>query len=241
MRANQSRKGGVCVTHCVMKKRCSHEGCANGAVKGGVCITHGAMQKRCIHKGCANRAIKVGVCVTHGATRKRCSHSGCANQSRKGGVCVTHGATRKRCSHEGCASQAVKGGVCITHGAMLKRCSHEGCANQAVKGGVCRRHRAMSLAAASGKMKRPPQSTGGFEATTAGGIARRSGRIGVDYLQMNMGTASARQPPSPRPSATIQDSSDDEELCSWIYKSWTRFREGTRCLDLQELASHKET
>jgi len=99
----------------------------------------------------------------------------------------------------------------------------------------------VSLAAASGKMKRPPQSTERFEATTAGGIARRGGEIGVDYLQSNVGTAAARQPPSPRPSAMIPDSSDDEELGAWIYKNWCHFREGTRCLDLQELASHKET
>ena len=61
----------------------------------------------------------------------------------------------------------------------------------------------------------------------------------MDYLQMNMGTAAARQLPSPRPSATILDS-DDEELGAWMYKNWRRFREVTQCLDLQELASNKE-
>ena len=117
-----------------------------------------------------------------------------------------------------------KGGVCITHGAMLKRCSHEGCANGAEKGGVCWRHDANSLAAASGKVKRPPQPTEGLEATTtAGGIARRGTEIGVDYLQTNMGTAAARQPPSSCLSAMIPDFSDDEELGAWIYKNWTRF------------------
>jgi len=35
-------------------KRCSQEGCANGAVKGGVCITHGVRVKRCGQEGCAN-------------------------------------------------------------------------------------------------------------------------------------------------------------------------------------------
>jgi hypothetical protein len=37
-------RGGVCITHGakVEVKRCSFEGCTNGAVKGGVCITHGA-------------------------------------------------------------------------------------------------------------------------------------------------------------------------------------------------------
>ena len=98
----------------------------------------------------------------------------------------------------------------------------------------------MSLAAALGKMKRPTQSTERFEATTAVGIARRGGEIGVDYLQSNVGTAAARQPPSPHPSATIPDSSDDEGLDAWTYKNWRCFQEGTQCLDLQELASKKE-
>ena len=62
----------------------------------------------------------------------------------------------------------------------------------------------------------------------------------MDYLQMNMGTAAARQLPSPRPSAMILDSFDDEELGAWIYKNWCCFREVTQCLDLQELASNKE-
>jgi hypothetical protein len=146
---------------------------------------------------------------------------------------------KKRCSHEGCANQSRKGSVCVTHGAKSKRCSHEGCANQAIQGGVCWTHGAMSLATASGKVKRPPQPTEGFT-TTAGGITRRGGEIGVDYLQTNMGTAAARQLTSPRPSATILDSSDDEELGAWIYKNWCHFREGTQCLDLQELVSNKE-
>jgi hypothetical protein len=46
------------------RKRCSHDGCSNGAVQGGVCITHGAK-------------------VTH----KHCSQEGCTNQAQKGGVC----------------------------------------------------------------------------------------------------------------------------------------------------------
>lgn len=80
----------------------------------------------------------------------------------------------------------------------------------------------MSLATASGKVKRPPQPTEGFT-TTAGGITRRGGEIVVDYLQTNMGTAAARQPPSSCLSAMIPDFSDDEELGAWIYKNWTRF------------------
>jgi len=99
----------------------------------------------------------------------------------------------------------------------------------------------MSLATTSGKVKAPPQPTEGFEATTAGGIARRGREIVVDYLQTNMGTTAPCQPPSPCPSATIPDSSDDKELCAWIYKNWHRFRDGTRCFVLQELASNKET
>ena len=82
----------------------------------------------------------------------------------------------------------------------------------------------MSLAAASGKRKRPPQSTGGFEATTAGVIARSGGEIDVCNLQASTISAAARQSPSPCPSATAPDSSDDEELGAWIYKNWNRLK-----------------
>ena len=100
-----------------MRKRCSHEGCANRAVKGGVCVTHGAKLKQCSFEGCTNQVIKRGVCVTHGAETKRCSFEGCTNQAKKGGVCWTHGAkvTKKQCSIDGCTSNAKKGGVCYRH------------------------------------------------------------------------------------------------------------------------------
>jgi hypothetical protein len=67
----------VVVTHGAMVKRCSHEGCANGAFKGGVCIARGAKVKRC-QEGCANGVNIGGVCFTHGARVKRCSQEGCA-------------------------------------------------------------------------------------------------------------------------------------------------------------------
>ena len=92
-----------------------------------------------------------------------------------------------------------------------------------------------------GQSEMPPEPTEGFEATNVGGIARRDGEIGVDYLQTNMSSAAACQLPSPCPSVTTPDSSNDKELGAWIYKNWCRFQEGTRCLDLQELALHKET
>ncbi len=64
--------------HGARVKRCSQEGCANGAVKGGVCVMHGANKKvkRCSQKGCANEAIKGGVCFMHDARVKRCSQEG---------------------------------------------------------------------------------------------------------------------------------------------------------------------
>ena len=145
-------RGGVCVTHGAEKKRCSHEGCANGAVKGGVCITHGAKVKRCNFEGCNNQVQRGGVCFSHGAKKHVyiCSFEGVPNtllaspkinlfrisREEEGlkmdaalwGVpnSVTHGATkeRKRCSFKGCTKKARgKVGVCVTHGAKLKRCS----------------------------------------------------------------------------------------------------------------------
>jgi hypothetical protein len=86
------------------------------------------------------------------------------------------------------------------------------------------RHGANSLATASCEVKRPPQLSERLKATTANGIARKGGEIGVDYLQTSMITAAAHQSPSPLPSATTLDSSDDDELGAWIYKNWCRFR-----------------
>jgi hypothetical protein len=63
---------GVCITHGAKVKRCSFEGCANGAINGGVvCITHGAGVKRCSFKGCTNVAKRGGVCVCHTWSNKR--------------------------------------------------------------------------------------------------------------------------------------------------------------------------
>ena len=91
------------------------------------------------------------------------------------------------------------------------------------KGRLCKRHGAKSLATSPGEVKFPHQPTEGYEAMTAGGIARRGGEIGVNNLQTNLSTAAgARQSPSPRPSATTPDSSDDEELGAWIYRRWLR-------------------
>lgn len=41
----------------------------------------------------------------------------------------------------------------------------------------------------------------------------------VSNLQTNMSSAAACQSPSPCPSATTSDSSDDEEFGAWIYKN----------------------
>ena len=103
-------------------KKCSWEGCANGAVKGGVCIRHGATKtkkKKCSSEGCTNQAQKGGVCIRHGATwtKKQCSSEGCTNQVIRGGVCVRHGAKKKQCSIEGCTKVSKRGGVCNKHGA----------------------------------------------------------------------------------------------------------------------------
>ena len=152
-------------------------------------------------------------CFNALASTQRCSQEGCANFSQKRGVCVSHGAKIFRRSHEGCANGAIKGGVCATHGAKLTK-----------KGGLCRTHGAESLTTSPGEVKRPPQPTAGFEATTAGVIARRGGEIDVCNMQANTSSAAARQSPSPRPSATAPDSSDDEELGDWIYKNWHRLK-----------------
>ena len=57
MNTNQAAKGGVCVTHGAVVKRCSHEGCTYLAVKGGVCTQHYRMslvdaQDQDVEEGC---------------------------------------------------------------------------------------------------------------------------------------------------------------------------------------------
>ena len=103
-----------------------------------------------------------------------------------------------------------------------KHCSHEGCKNNVKKGGFCKWHGAKSVATSPGDVKHHPQPNEGYEATTAGGIARRGGEIGVNNVQTNISSAASRQSPSPRPSVTTPDSYDDEELGDWIYRSWLR-------------------
>jgi len=116
------------------------------------------------------------------------------------------------------------GGVCLAHGAKIKRCSRDGCTKFSKKKGLCWRHGTKSLATSPGKMKLPPQPTEGFEATTAGVIARRGGEIDVCNMQANTSSATASLSPLPCPSATAPDSSDDEELGAWIYKNWNRLK-----------------
>ena len=59
------------------------------------------------------------------------------------------------------------------------------------------------------KRKRPPE-------------AGRGGEIGACNLQKNTCSAAAHQSPSPRPSATIPDFSDDEAIGDWVYETWCR-------------------
>ena len=68
----------------------------NYPIKGGVCIRHGAMVKRCSVDGCMNGVIKGGVCRRHGAKVKvkQCSSDGCTNNVQRRGVCRRHGAYR---------------------------------------------------------------------------------------------------------------------------------------------------
>ncbi len=53
---------------------------------------------------------------------------------------------------------------------------------------------------------------------------RRGGEIDVCNMQANTSSATTSQSPSPCPSATSPDSSDDEELGAWIYKNWHRLK-----------------
>jgi hypothetical protein len=221
-----------------IRKKCSHEGCNNGAYKGGVCVMHGAQKKRCSVKGCTNGAKKGGVCITHGAKLKQCSVKGCTNQIVKGGVCITHGAKRKRCSHEGCTNQIVKGGVCITHGAKVKRCSHEGCTNVAVKGGVCVTHGA-KVTQCDVTTRDVPTSVKGEEFVPR--MAQQGNDAAImdvphmprkeEYAQDIAQKAPSYQqttqheeakntlPSSVPPSHQSTDYEDEEELNSWIWKS----------------------
>ncbi len=115
--------------------------------------------------------------------------------------------------------------VCVvTHGAKIKCCRRDGCTKYFKKGGLCLRHGTKSIATSPGEAKLPPQPTEGFEATTAGVITWRGGEIDVCNMQANTSSATASQSPSPCPSATSPDSSDDEELGAWIYKNWHRLK-----------------
>ena len=122
----RSGSGRVCIRHGAKKKRyeCSQEGCTNHVFRGGLCIRHGAIVKRCKYDGCTNHARRGGVCRRHGANLE-CSHGGCTNYVVNGGVCIRHGATVKQCKGEGCTKSAINGGVCRRHGAKKYTCSKD--------------------------------------------------------------------------------------------------------------------
>ena len=96
--------------------------------------------------------------------------------------------------------------------------------NYPKKRGLCLRHGTKPLTTSPGEARLPTQPIEGFEATTAGVIARSGGEIGACNLQANTSSAAARQSPSPCLSATAPDSSDVEELGAWIYKNWHRLK-----------------
>jgi hypothetical protein len=91
-------------------------------MKGGVCIKHGAVAKKCSVSGCETTAVNSGVCIKHGANKIICSVSGCPNISRKNGVCVKHGASKTRCSVNGCSLVAQKEGLCSRHHPTDRKC-----------------------------------------------------------------------------------------------------------------------
>ena len=178
---------------------------------------HHAWTKRCSQEGCANGAVRGGVCATHGATKKRWSNEGCVNGAIKGGVCVMHGAKKKRCSHDGCTNGVVAGGVWVTHSAITIRCKSEGCAKQAQKGGLCRRYDLYSIAATAAQngAARPSHPAGGYDARSivASDIAGGGGGgIEIDrrHLQTDVSSAAAPILPSLRPSDIIG---------AWIWRS----------------------
>jgi hypothetical protein len=74
------------------KACCNHDGCTKHAQgRGGFCIRHGGIVKRCSHDGCEKQAQKGGVCIIHGGIVKRCSHKGCTSFVQKKGLCHRHG------------------------------------------------------------------------------------------------------------------------------------------------------
>ena len=204
------------------KTRCKREGCTNNGKSGGFCISHGA---RCSHEGCTNGVITRGLCIAHGAAKgKRCTVAGCANGAVRGGVGCSHGAKAKRCSHGGCTGESRRGGVCARHGAKRKRCSIEGCTNGSRVGGLCCTHGTYSTAARN-VVARSPNPAEGYEAATAvvaSAIAIRGEEININprNLQASISCAASRESPSLRPSIMPQNfSDDDDEICSWIYRT----------------------
>ena len=205
------------------KTRCKREGCTNNGKSGGFCILHGA---RCSHEGCTNEVINRGLCIAHGAAKgKRCTVAGCANGAVRGGVCCSHGAIAmpKLCSHGGCTSKLRMRGVWARHGAKSKRCSIEGCTNGSRIGGLCCAHGAISTAARN-VMARSPNPAKGYKAnaviTSAISIRVEEININPRNLQASISCATSRESPSLRPSTMPQNfSDDDDEICSWIYRT----------------------
>ncbi len=85
--------------HHARTKRCSKEGCANGAIRGGVCATHGTTKKRCSNEGYAK---KRNVAATMGAPTES-SREACGSRIARG---------LNVAKSKGCAKQAQKGGLC---------------------------------------------------------------------------------------------------------------------------------
>ena len=131
---NGARGGTDKCSHHGGGKRCTTEGCDKSAQGGTEKCSHHGGGKRCTIEGCDNGAAgSTDKCIHHGGG-KRCTIEGCDSGARGGtDKCIYHGGG-KRCTIEGCDSGA-RGGTdkCSHHGGG-KRCTIEGCDNGAAGG-----------------------------------------------------------------------------------------------------------
>ena len=200
----------------------------------------GAKVKRCSHEGCANGAVKGGVCVSHGAKVKRCSHDGCAKLARKGGVCTRHDAKSLATAPREVERpfQPPTGSNAKTAGAIASSGSGKiGSCNPRPNISLATTSRQpISLHPSEidpnllneeeiGAWIYKCSDFARRNVTTAGANAGGSGKIGA--CDPNISHANGCQSPSILSSVSMpSDLSDDEDdiIGAWVYKNWAKFR-----------------
>ncbi len=117
-------------------KKCSVEGCDNGAQKGGICIRHGGGD-RCAHEGCTKSSQGNFMCRAHGGG-KRCDVFNCTKSAQRNGLCAQHGG-KKYCTVEGCNRTDRGAQLCMVH-RKERLCRSPGCHKIHKGSGYCPKH-----------------------------------------------------------------------------------------------------